>query len=59
MELEEMLKGLVALGIKLLLQNKALSTSQEFMVTGNILVAGKCYKSLKKAEHNRGAKEGM
>lgn len=35
MELEEMLKGLVALRIKMLLQNKALSTSQEFVVTGN------------------------
>ena len=35
MESEEMLKGLVALRIKMLLQNKAPSSSQEFVVTEN------------------------
>lgn len=36
MESEEMLKGLVALRIKMLLQNKAPSSSQESVVTENI-----------------------
>ena len=35
MESEEMLKGLVALRIKMLLRNKAPSSSQEFVVTEN------------------------
>lgn len=35
MESEEMLKGLVAFRIKMLLQNKAPSSSQEFVVTEN------------------------
>lgn len=58
MESEEMLKVLVALRLKLLLQSEALSISQGFVVTGNMIVLGECYKGLTEGEHNRGTKAG-
>lgn len=54
-----MLKVLVALRLKLLLRSKSLSICQEFVVTGNMIVPGECYKGLSEGEHNRGTKEGI